>query len=61
MMLLATSSGKWVPITTAFGVVSLRIEEWPPDVEGSGEYIEQSVVHSRQGVVLQLGGFTARC
>jgi hypothetical protein len=30
-------------------------------VEGSCEYIEQAVAHSRQGVVLQLGGFTAMC
>jgi len=50
-----------VPIITAFGVVSLRIEERPPDLDGSCGYIQQAVAYSRQGVVLQLGGFTARC
>ena len=28
---------KWVPVNTAW---RLRIEEWPPDMEGSCEYIE---------------------
>jgi len=50
-----------VPITTAFGVGSLRIEERPPDVDGNCEYIQQAVAYSRQGVVLQLGSLTARC
>jgi hypothetical protein len=29
---------------------------WPPDVDVSCGYIEQAVVDSQQGVVLQLGG-----
>jgi hypothetical protein len=61
MTLLTVSYDKWVPITTAFGVVSLRIEERPLDVDGGCEYIEQAVAHSRQGLVLQLGDFTAWC
>lgn len=63
-MLLATSYDKGVgdvPITTASGVGSLRIEERPPDVDGRCEYIQQTVAYRRQGLVLQLGGFTARC
>jgi hypothetical protein len=31
---------KWVPITTAWRVLRLRMEERPPDMEGSCEYIE---------------------
>jgi hypothetical protein len=31
---------KWVPVTTAWRVLRLRMEEWPPDMEGSFEYIE---------------------
>ena len=29
---------------------------WPPDMEGSCEYIEWAVAKSQQGVVLQFGG-----
>jgi hypothetical protein len=52
--------GKWVPVTTAWRVLRLRMEERPPDMEGSCEYIEQAVADSRQGVVFQLGGW-AKC
>ena len=31
---------KWVPVTTAWRVFRLRMEERPADVEGSCEYIE---------------------
>ena len=31
---------KWVPVTTAWRVLRLRMEERPPDVEGSCEYTE---------------------
>jgi hypothetical protein len=48
---------KSVPVTTAWRVLGLRMEERPPDMEGSCEY---AVTDSRQGVVLQLGGW-ARC
>jgi hypothetical protein len=33
------------------------MEETPSSLEGSCEYIEQAVADSRQGVVLQLGGW----
>jgi hypothetical protein len=51
---------KWVPVTTAWCVLRLRMEERPLDMEGGCENIEQTVADSRQGVVLQLGGW-ARC
>jgi hypothetical protein len=35
-----TISDKWVPVTTALRVLRLRMEERPPDMEGSCEYIE---------------------
>jgi hypothetical protein len=31
---------KWVPVTTAWCVLRLWMEEQPPDMEGSREYIE---------------------
>jgi hypothetical protein len=31
---------KWVPVTTAWRVLGLRMEERPPGLEGSCEYIE---------------------
>jgi hypothetical protein len=31
---------KWVPVTTAWRVLGLRMEERPPGMEGSWEYIE---------------------
>jgi hypothetical protein len=31
---------KWVPVTTAWRVLGLRMEERPPGMEGSCEYIE---------------------
>jgi hypothetical protein len=35
----------------------MRMERSPPSMEGSCEYIEAAVADSRQGVVLQLGGW----
>jgi hypothetical protein len=51
---------KWLPVTTAWRVLRLRMEERPPVMEGSCEYIESAVADSLQGVVLQLGVW-ARC
>ena len=48
---------KSVAVTTAWRVLRLQMEERPPNMEGSCEY---AVADSRQGVVLQLGGW-ARC
>jgi hypothetical protein len=31
---------KWVPVTTAWRVLRFRMEERPPDMEGSCEYVE---------------------
>jgi hypothetical protein len=31
---------KWVPVNTAWRVLGLRMEERPPGMEGSCEYIE---------------------
>ena len=39
---------KSVPVTTASRVLGLRMEERPPDMEDSCEYIEQVVMDSRQ-------------
>jgi SH3-like domain-containing protein len=30
----------------------------PPDIDGSCEYIEQTTMDGRQGVVIQFGGWT---
>jgi hypothetical protein len=51
---------KWVPVTPAWRVLRLLMEEQPADMEGSCEYIERAVADSRQRVVLQLEGW-ARC
>jgi len=51
---------KWVPATTPWRVLTLRMEKRPPDKEGSCEYTEKIVADSRQGVVLQLGSW-GRC
>jgi hypothetical protein len=45
-----------VPVTTVRRVLGLRMEERPPAMEVSCEYIEYAATHKRQGVVLQLGG-----
>jgi hypothetical protein len=45
----------WVPVTTAWHTPRLRMEERPPAMEGSCEYIEYPAADKRQGVVLQLG------
>jgi hypothetical protein len=34
------NSKKWVPFTTVWRVLRLRMEERPADMEGSWEYIE---------------------
>jgi hypothetical protein len=47
----------YVSVTTVWHVLKLRMEEWPPAIEGSCEYIELAAVDKRQGVVLQLGGW----
>jgi hypothetical protein len=31
---------KWVPITTAWHILKLQMEGWPPDMEGGCKYIE---------------------
>jgi hypothetical protein len=36
------------------------MEETPPDMEGSCEYIKLAVAESREGLVLQLEGWTAK-
>jgi hypothetical protein len=46
-----------VPVTTAWRVLGLRMEERPLAVEVSRECIEQAAADKRQGVVLQLGGW----
>ena len=46
---------KWISVVTAWRILRLLLEERPPDMEGSCEYIEQVVADSQQGVVLQLG------
>jgi uncharacterized cysteine cluster protein YcgN (CxxCxxCC family) len=48
---------RWVPVTTAWRVLGLRMEEQPPAVEGSCEYIEKAAAVKRQGVVIQHGGY----
>jgi hypothetical protein len=48
---------RWVPVTTAWRVLGLRMEERPPAMEVSCEYIEQAAVDKRQGVDIQLGGW----
>jgi hypothetical protein len=46
-----------VPVPTACRVLGLRMEERPPDMEVSCEYIEEAVVDRQQGMALQLGGW----
>jgi hypothetical protein len=46
-----------VPVPTAGRVLGLRMEERPPAMEVSCEYIEQAAADKQQGVVLQLGGW----
>jgi len=47
-------------VVTAWHVFRLRLEERPPNMEISCEYIKYAVAYSRQEVVLQLGVW-ARC
>jgi hypothetical protein len=44
----------WVPVTIAWRVLRLRMEELPPGMESSSEYIEYAVANSQQGAVLHL-------
>jgi hypothetical protein len=46
-----------VPVPTAWRVLGLRMEERPPAMEVSCEYIEWAVADKRQGAILQLGGW----
>ena len=39
-LLIVTLLDKRVPVTTAWRVLGLRMEERPPDIEGSCEYTE---------------------
>jgi hypothetical protein len=47
-----------VPVPTAWRVLGLRMEERPPAMEVSCEYIEWAAADRQQGVVLQLGAKT---
>jgi hypothetical protein len=40
MLYLQNCHDKWIPDTTAWSVLRLRMEEQPLDMEGSDEYIE---------------------
>ena len=40
-LLLSPDRDEWVPVTTAWRVHRLRMEERPADMEGSCEYIEK--------------------
>jgi hypothetical protein len=44
-----------VPVPTAWRVLGLRMEERPPAMEVSCEYIEVAAADRQQGVVLQIG------
>jgi hypothetical protein len=44
-------------VTMAWRVLRLRVEGRPPDTEGSCKYIEYADADSRQGMVLQIGGW----
>jgi hypothetical protein len=40
LSLPSLSRVKWVPLTMSWRVLRLRMEEWPPVMEGSCEYID---------------------
>jgi hypothetical protein len=44
-----------VPVPTAWRVLGLQMEERPPAMEGSCEYIEKAAADKRKGVVSSLG------
>jgi hypothetical protein len=46
-----------VPVPTAWSVLEMRMEERPPAMEVSCEYIEKAAADRQQEVVLQLGGW----
>ena len=54
------TSDKWVPVTTAWHVLRLLVEERPPIRRVVANRKKLAIADSRQGVVLQLGGW-ARC
>jgi len=39
----------WVPITTAWHVLTLRMEDTAPNLEGSWEYTEKAVADNDKG------------
>jgi hypothetical protein len=45
------------PVTTAWCVLWSRMEERPPAMGGSCEYIEKAAADKGQGVVLKLRGW----
>jgi len=48
---------KWVPVTTAWHVLRLRREEWPPILRVAANILnKQSWIYDK-GVVPQLGGW----
>jgi hypothetical protein len=58
--LMTCCHDKWVHVTTLWRIFSLRMQERPPDLKNNCEYIEYAVADSRQGVILQLGGWARR-
>jgi len=53
---------KWVPVTTAWCVLRLRMEERPPIWRVAANIInKQAAEDNRQGVVLQIGGKNIPC
>jgi hypothetical protein len=46
-----------VPVPTAWRVLVLLMEERPPAMVVSCEYIEKAAAERQQGMVLQLGGW----
>jgi hypothetical protein len=44
-------------VTVSWCLLRLQLEGSPPVMEGSSECIEYAVTDSRQGVILQLGGW----
>ena len=53
---LHVTYNKWVPVTTAWRVLRLRMEERPPVWRVAANIFKKAVPDSGQRVVLQLGG-----
>ena len=51
---------KWVPVTTAWRFLRLRMEERPPIWRVAGNILNKQSRTARQGVVLYLGGWARR-